>query len=419
MAKTIGRLTVLQVQHAKKPGMLADGDGIYLQVTGAGARSWIFRFMLEGKPREMGLGSLKGVGLAAARAKAAQCRALLADGVDPIAARKGEQAARTVADARAITFDESAEAYIKAHGATWRNPKHHSQWKTTLATYVSPVFGKLPVQAVDVSLVMKVLEPIWTTKPETAARIRGRIESILNWAKARGYRSGENPAQWKGHLDNLLPARSKISGVKHHAALPYDETPQFMGALREQFGISGLALEFLILTAGRTGEILGAKWGEMDQAKKIWTVPASRMKGGREHRVPLSNEAMAILNKATRGEPEDFVFRGRNGGPLSNMALLMLLRRMGHENLTAHGFRSTFRDWAAERTNFQRDVAEAALAHVIGDKVEAAYRRGDMLDKRRRLMVAWADFASKPQLAGSVVPISAAIKSANAGSSEV
>lgn len=394
MAKTIGRLTVLQVQHAKKPGMLADGDGLYLQVTGAGARSWIFRFMLEGKPREMGLGLLKGVGLAAARAKEAQCRALLADGIDPIAARKGERAERAVADARTITFDQCADAYIEAHGAAWRNPKHRAQWKTTLETYVSPVFGKLSVGAVDVTLVMKALEPIWTTKPETAARVRGRIESVLNWAKARGYRSGENPAQWKGHLDNLLPAKSKISSVRHHAALPYDETAQFMTKLREQTGVSAHALGFLILTAARTGEILGARWGEMNLAEKVWTVPASRMKGGREHRVPLSRDATVILDKLTKGEPEEFVFHGRNGGSLSTMALLMLLRRMEFGSLTAHGFRSTFRDWAAERTNFQREVAEAALAHVVGDKVEAAYRRGDLFEKRRRLMAAWGEFAT-------------------------
>jgi integrase len=394
MAKTSRRLTMLAVQHAKKPGMLADGDGLYLQVSSVGARSWIFRFSFEGKSREMGLGSLKAVGLAAAREKAAQCRALIAGGIDPITARKSERAERAVAGARAITFDQCAEAYIKAHGAAWRNPKHHAQWTATLATYVSPVFGKLPVQAVDVTLVMKALEPIWTTKPETAARIRGRIESVLSWAKARGYRSGENPAQWKGHLDNLLPAKSKVARVKHHAALPYDETSLFVKALREQSGTPARALEFLILTAARTGEVIGARWGEMDLMEKIWTVPATRMKGGREHRVPLSREALAILNKSTRGEPNDYVFRGRNGGSLSSMALLMLLRRMNYGHLTAHGFRSTFRDWTAERTNVQREVAEAALAHVVGDKVEAAYRRGDLFEKRRGLMAQWANFAT-------------------------
>lgn len=404
MARTSSRLTALRVQHAKKPGMLADGDGLYLQVAGAGARSWIFRFTFACKSREMGLGSLKGVGLAAARVKAAHCRELLADGIDPIAARTDKHAARAVAEANAITFDQCAEAYIKAHGPTWRNPKHHSQWEMTLETYVSPVFGKLPVQAVNVTLVMEALEPIWTAKPETASRIRGRIESILNWAKARGYRSGENPAQWKGHLENLLPAKNKISSVKHHAALPYDETPQFMKTLREQVGISALALEFLILTAARTGEVIGARWNEIDLAAKIWTVPANRMKGGRQHRIPLSNEALAILNKATGDESSQYVFTGRDGGSLSSMALLMLLRRMKYGTLTAHGFRSTFRDWTSERTNFQGEVAEAALAHVVGDKVEAAYRRGDLFDKRRQLMNAWAAYCAQIH-AENVVPL--------------
>jgi integrase len=243
--------------------MLADGDGLYLQVSRANARSWIFRYFRHGKPHEMGLGSLKAVGLAAARLKAAECRLMLADGIDPIAARDGERAQRAVEDARAITFDHCADAFIEAHSSAWKNQKHVAQWKATIRTYVSPVFGSLPVQAVDVALVMKVLEPIWTTKPETATRIRGRIESVLNWAKAREYRTGENPALWKGHLDNLLPARSKIAKVKHHAALPYDQTSQFIDALRRQDGIAPLALEFAILTAARTGEIIGARWDEI------------------------------------------------------------------------------------------------------------------------------------------------------------
>jgi len=405
MARTIGRLTALKITHARKPGMLADGDGLYLQVSSATSKSWIFRYGYNGKQREMGLGPVNGVSLAVAREKARHCRAQLSDGIDPLAARQVERARADTDNAKTITFDQCAEAFIKAHGDTWKNAKHREQWENTLATYVSPVFGSLPVQAVDVGLVMKALEPIWTVKPETAARIRGRIESVLNWAKARGYRSGENPALWKGHLDNLLPARSKIKKVKHHAALPYDETPSFIKMLRDQAGVAARALEFAILTAARTGEIIGSRWGEVNLVEKVWTVPASRMKGGREHRVPLSNEALAILNKATRGEPEDFIFLGRNGGPLSNMALLMLLRRMGYEDLTAHGFRSTFRDWAAERTNFQREVAEAALAHVVGDKVEAAYRRGDLFEKRRRLMGAWCEFAMKAQDAGRILPL--------------
>jgi integrase len=267
------------------------------------------------------------------------------------------------------------------------------------------VFGSLSVQTVDVALVMKVLEPIWITKPETATRVRGRIESVLNWAKARGYRTGENPALWKGHLDNLLPARSKIAKVKHHAALPYDQISQFIDALRRQEGIAPLALEFAILTAARTGEVIGARWNEIDLAEKVWTVPASRMKAGREHRVPLSAEALAVLAKVSKGEPEDFAFAGRKRRPLSNMAFLMLLRRMGQANLTAHGFRSTFRDWAAERTNFPREVAEAALAHRVGDKVEAAYRRGDFFEKRRRLMGAWGEFATKAEDASVILPM--------------
>ena len=389
-----GRLSSLTVKHARKPGMLADGNGLYLQVTRANARSWIFRYYRNGKSREMGLGSLNAVSLADARLKAAACRGLLADGIDPIAARDAERTQRALEDARAITFDQCAEAFITAHSAAWKNQKHVAQWKATLRTYVSPVFGSLPVQVVDVALVMKVLEPIWTTKPETAARIRGRIESVLNWAKARGYRTGENPALWKGHLSNLLPAHSKIAKVKHHAALPYDQTSQFIAALRRQDGIASLALEFAILTAARTGEIIGARWAEIDLEAKVWTVPASRMKNGREHRVPLSVEALAVLTKVSQGEPEEFVFAGRKKRPLSNMAFLMLLRRMGHDKLTGHGFRSTFRDWAAERTNFQAEIAEAALGHVVGNKVEAAYRRGDFFEKRRRLMEAWAQFAT-------------------------
>ena len=389
-----GRLSSLTVKHARKPGMLADGNGLYLQVTRANARSWIFRYYRNGKSREMGLGSLNAVSLADARLKAAACRGLLADGTDPIAARDAERTQRALEDARAITFDQCAEAFITAHGAAWKNQKHVAQWKATLRTYVSPVFGSLPVQVVDVALIMKVLEPIWTTKPETAARIRGRIESVLNWAKARGYRTGENPALWKGHLSNLLPAHSKIAKVKHHAALPYDQTSQFIDALRRQDGIASLALEFAILTAARTGEIIGARWAEIDLEAKVWTVPASRMKNGREHRVPLSVEALAVLTKVSEGEPEEFVFAGRKKRPLSNMAFLMLLRRMGHDKLTGHGFRSTFRDWAAERTNFQAEIAEAALGHVVGNKVEAAYRRGDFFEKRRRLMEAWAQFAT-------------------------
>jgi integrase len=405
MVRLSGRLSSLKVAHAREPGMLADGDGLYLQVSRGNARSWIFRYFRHGKPHEIGLGSLKAVGLAAARTKASECRALLADGIDLIAARHAERAQQALEAARGMTFDNCADAYIKAHSSAWKSQKHVAQWTATIRSYVSPVFGSLPVQAVDVALVMKVLEPIWTTKPETAARVRGRIESVLNWAKARGYRTGENPAVWKGHLDNLLPARSKIAKVKHHAALPYERTAQFIEALRRQDGVAPLALEFAILTAARTGEIIGARWGEVDLAGKVWTVPASRMKAGCEHRVPLSAEALAVLNKVSEGEPEDFVFAGRKRRQLSNMALLMVLRRMGQGELTAHGFRSTFRDWAAERTNFPAEIAEAALAHTVGNKVELAYRRGDFFEKRRRLMDAWGEFATKANDASIILPL--------------
>lgn len=415
MSRTISRLSALKVAQTRRPGMYADGDGLYLQVTSPAARSWIFRYSLAGRKHEMGLGPLHAISLAEARDRARVCRRQLVDGIDPLAARADERARTTTNGAKAMTFDQCAEMFIKTHAAGWKSSVHHMQWETTLATYVSPVFGSLPVQAVDVGLVMKAIEPIWTTKPETAARIRGRIESVLNWAKARGYRTGENPALWKGHLQNLLPARGKVKAVKHHAALPFDQTAQFMFSLARQEGTAARALEFTIFTAARTGEIVGARWAEIDLHSRIWTVPALRMKSNREHRVPLSEGAMAVLAKVTRRTPEDNVFEGRGGGCLSNMALLMLLRRMGHPTLTAHGFRSTFRDWAAERTNFQAEVAEAALGHVVGDKVEAAYRRGDFFEKRRRLMEAWAEFAkdaSKPQ--GALISMSKAVNTGRA-----
>ena len=394
MSRTVSRLTALKVAQTRQTGMYADGDGLYLQVTSPSAKSWIFRYSRSGKKREMGLGSLNAISLAEARERARICRQQLVDGIDPLAARAQGRARVATNDAKAMTFDQCAAAFIKAHAAGWRSVVHHLQWETTLATYVSPVFGILPVSAVDVGLVMKALEPIWTTKPETASRVRGRIESVLNWAKARGYRSGENPALWKGHLDQLLPARSKVGAVKHHAALPYDQTAEFMARLRKQEGSSARALEFAILTAARTGEVIGARWKEIDLSAKVWIVPAERMKSNREHRVPLSGAALQIMASLERSELTEFVFIGRNGGTLSNMALLMLLRRMGHVDLTAHGFRSTFRDWAAERTNVQAEVAEAALGHVVGDKVELAYRRGDFFEKRRRLMEDWAKFAA-------------------------
>jgi integrase len=283
-----------------------------------------------------------------------------------------------------------------SHQAGWKNPKHRAQWPSTLSTYVYPHFGKLPVQDVDVALVMKAVEPIWTTKPETASRVRGRIESILDWATARGYRHGENPARWRGHLDALLPTKTKVRRVQHHAALPYAQLPAFLAELRQQDGIGAKALEFAILTAARTGEVMGAKWSEIDFEARLWTVPAERMKAGREHRVPLSEPALAILKAMREVREGDFVFPGgRAGRGISNMAMIMTLRRMGRGDLTAHGFRSTFSDWCAEQTDFPAEAREMALAHTVSDKVEAAYRRGDLFQKRRDLMDAWANYAAK------------------------
>jgi integrase len=309
-----------------------------------------------------------------------------------------------------MTFQQCADAYIAAHRAGWRNNKHAGQWAATLATHAEAI-GSLPVQAIDTALVFKCLEPIWRTKPETASRVRGRIESVLDWAKVRGYRTGENPAHWRGHLDHLLPARSKVRRVEHHAALPYAELPGFLVALREQQGIAARALEFTILTAARTGEVIGARWSEFDLLDKAWTVLAERMKASREHRVPLSARALAILQEIQPlrpvGDADAFVFPGgKNGKPLSNMAFLMLLRRMGRGDLTAHGFRATFKTWASECTSFQTEVVEAALAHVTGSKVEQAYQRGDLFEKRRRLMQQWATFCTTaPVERGQVVAL--------------
>jgi len=285
------------------------------------------------------------------------------------------------------------------------NAKHRQQWKSTLNTYCSPVFGKVSVQAIDVALVTKVLEPIWATKPETASRLRGRIEAILDWAKVRSLRTGENPARWRGHLDHLLPAPNKVRKVKHHAALPYEQVGALMIQLRECDGIAARALEFAILTAARTNEVIGTRWDEIDFAAKVWTVPESRMKAYREHRVPLSDAALAILQAMRSLRQNEYVFAGDRRSVLSNMALLMTLRRMGRGDVTAHGFRSTFRTWAAERTGFPREVVEAALAHAIGNKVEAAYQRGDMFEKRRRLMHAWGQFCVDVLSAGKIVPL--------------
>ena len=401
-----------RIRGLTKPGVYGDGGGLYLQVRDATHRSWIFRFTISGKARWMGLGSFDDVSLSQAREAASAAKKLVKQGVDPIAQRDAEIAAKQVV-AIHHTFDEVAALYIGAHEASWRNAKHRQQWRNTLDTYAKPTMGDTPIAAVDVGIVMKVLEPIWREKPETASRLRGRIEAVIDFATARGWRTGENPARWRGHLDHLLPARSRIAAVEHHPALPWQDMSTFWAKLAEQEGVSALALQFLILTTTRTNEALGARWGEIDLQSGVWTVPAGRMKAKREHRVPLSDEAKAVLTEAAKERPAkpkplDPVFPGRKAdAPLSNMALLMLLRRMKRGDLTAHGFRSSFRDWAAESTNYPRELAEAALAHVLKDKTEAAYQRGDLLEKRRRLMADWAKFCTRSAVAGEVVTLHA------------
>jgi len=399
VARMTGRLSPLKVARVKTPGMYADGGGLYLQVgervTEHSGRSWIYRYMLNGRAREMGLGPYPLYSLAVARTKALDARRLCHQGIDPIEHRRAAQAQTRLDAAKAMTFQECADAYFKAHREGWRSSKHITQWKASIATHAKAI-GSLPVPAIDTPLVLKVLEPIWTTKPETASRLRGRIEAVLDWAKVRGYRSGENPACWRGHLAKLLPARSKVRRVKHHAALPYAEVPGFVVTLREQDGIAVRALEFAILTAARTGEVLGARWSEFGE--KTWTVPAERMKAHREHRVPLSDRALAILQEmqAHRLGDDGFVFPGsRSGRPLPHSALLRLLRQMGRSDLTAHGFRATFKTWASDRPRFANEIVEVALAHVVGSKVEQAYQRGDRFEERRRLMEAWAGYLAK------------------------
>jgi integrase len=413
MARKINRLSAAKISAAKEPGMYADGGGLYLQVGPRtqrgepGPKSWIFRFKAKGRTRDMGLGPITTVSLAGAREAATECRTMRLRGIDPIEARRAERADAELLAARAMTFDACREAYLQAHEAGWRNEKHRQQWRNTLQTYVTPAFGNAPVHKIDVGLVMKVLEPIWAKKPETASRVRGRIEAILDWARVRGYRTGENPARWRGHLDQLLPARSKVQKVEHHAALHFVYLPDFMAVLHNQPGMAAQALAFTILTAARTGDVIGARWGEINLRERLWTIPGKRMKAGREHRVPLSPFAMAIVEgllAACVGD-QSFVFPSLYENPLSNMAMAAVLRRMERDDLTVHGFRSTFRDWAAERTNFPSEVVEMALAHAVGNKVEAAYRRGDLFEKRRSLMEAWANYCMSTEVGATVVTL--------------
>jgi integrase len=377
-----GGLTARKVVTAK-PGKYSDGGNLYLIVSETGARKWVLRFTWRGRAKEMGLGTPATVSLADAREKAASARRKIAQGQNPIDERK-----RT---SGVPTFGEMADQVRETLSVGFRNEKHKAQWKSSLATYAAPLSSK-PVDTITTDDVLAILKPIWTSKAETASRVRGRIEKVLDAAKAKGFRDGENPARWRGHLDHLLPRPSKLARG-HHAAMPYDEVAGFVANLRERETIAALALELCILTAARSGEILGMRWSEIDLDKKIWTVPAHRMKAGREHRVPLSQRATAILVRLTDNRSGDFVFPGqRRDKTLSNMAMEMMLRRMKIENATVHGFRSSFRDWGGNETSYPRDLIETALAHVIGNETEQAYRRSDALEKRRKLMEAWASY---------------------------
>lgn len=397
------RLTVKFVEKVAVPGYYADGGGLFLQVQTrkdeTPARSWVVRYRAPtGRMREMGLGSQDNVTLADARTRAAEARRKAANGTDPIEERDAQRTVSRSNERTRVTFKECAEAYIEAHKPSWKNDKHRAQWDSTLKNYAYPVFGNRPVREVDQAAVLRVLDPIWPKKTETANRLRGRIEVILDWAKVRGYRDGENPARWKGHLDKALPARGKIQRVTHHPALPYKELPAFMKSLAAIDSIGAKAFAFCILNVTRTSETLLAELPEFDLEERVWIIPPVRMKAGKEHRIPLTDASLEILDYARKKRVFDssYVFESsaREGEPLSNMTFLMTLRRMGREDLTAHGFRSTFRDWAAEMTSYPREVAEAALAHAIGDKVEAAYRRGDLFEKRRKLMEDWVGFAT-------------------------
>lgn len=395
MSNLVNKLTARAVNRATKPGYYGDGGGLWLQVSASGSQSWVFRYTLARRRREMGLGAAHTVTLAEARAKARENRLNLLEGRDPLESRRAERRAAALGLAKMMTFDRCAAAYIAAHRGGWKSQKHARQWESTLGTYVSPVIGPLPVASVDTELVMKVLAPIWETKTETATRLRGRIESILDWATVSRYRQGDNPARWRGHLDNLLADPGRSKRTVHHPALPWQEVGAFMVKLREQGGIAALAAEFAILTACRSGEVRLATWTEFDLGAALWVIPAERMKGSREHRVPLAPAARALLQALPR--LSDFVFPGaKSGKPLSDISLVAVLRRMGRADITMHGFRSTFRDWCAESVAnaFPREVCEHALAHSLPDKTEAAYRRGDLIEKRALLMQAWAAYCA-------------------------
>jgi len=414
VAKTIQKLSALFVGRVKEPGMHADGGGLYLQVTPSGAKSWIFRFEINGRERAMGLGGLNAVGLSEARTQAEECRGLRQRDIDPIEHRNQARVQAELDRANSISFGDACRQYIDSHQSGWKNKKHATQWEMTLMGVLPngkpaqfdycAALRRLSVAAIDTAAVLRVLQQkvgtgpdaptLWNAKTETASRIRGRVESVLSWAKVKGHRKGENPATWRGHLDQLLPAKSKVSKVIHHPALPFSNISTFMPKLRAEKGNAARALEFTILTIARTTETTDAPWTEIDFDNRTWTVPAGRMKADEPHVVPLCARSMDILHEMRKRDPDSkFIFPGqKRGRPLSNMAMASLLERMGYTEITVHGFRSTFSDWAGETTNFPDAVIEMSLAHQIEDEVKAAYRRGVLLAKRRRLLEAWEKY---------------------------
>ncbi|GHF12620.1 phage integrase [Kordiimonas sediminis] len=404
MARGINKLSARAISAISEPGSYVDGAGLRLQVSKGGSKSWQFRFMLNGRSREMGLGPVKDVSLAQARQKASECRTMLSEGIDPIEARKARKEALRAQQDTCKSFDECRNAFLKSHASAWKGTKSLTQWEGSLERYATPVIGKTPVDQIDTALIMRVLDPIWRSKTETATRVRGRVERILDWATVQGFRQGDNPARWTGHLSELLPAPSALRKVKHMTAMPYQEVSALVWDLRESESMGAKALNFLILTAARSAEVRLATWDEIDLDAKTWTIPAERMKAGREHVVPLSQEAMDILQALPKLAGNSYVFPGmRDGKPLSDMTLTKQLRDRKIPKATVHGFRSSFRDWAGEQTNYPRNVIEKCLAHQLEDKVEAAYHRSNLLEKRRPVMKAWAGYCSKANVDESMV----------------
>jgi len=401
---TLKRLSAQEVSAFTKQGYYADGGGLYFQISRFDTRSWVFRYTRVGKAREMGLGAYPDVSLKDAREAALQARKQLQAHIDPIDHKRAAKSVMVAARESALTFEECAKAFIKSKEPEWKNAKHCDQWRNTLEGYAYPIIGKVLVNDVAQPHVLRILEPLWTSKTETAKRLRGRIENVLDYASARGFRTGDNPARWKGHLDKILAAPGKVAKVANHAALPYKEIGVFMADLRKQVSMGARALEFAILTAARSGEVRGATWSEFDLDEATWTIPSERMKAGKEHRVPLSPAALDLLRALPRIDGCAVVFPNTKGAVLSDMTLTAVLRRMGVA-VTAHGFRSTFRDWAGETTAYPREVIEHALAHQLKDKAEAAYARGTLFDKRSRLMDDWAKYCGTVIAVATVTPI--------------